>query len=151
MLPLSQTAGYAVLALSCLKDPGGDPTLVQDVADRTGIPKPYLSKLMNILGRKGIVKTKRGNQGGVVLSRSAGEISLDQIQELVEGTGWREECVLGLSHCSDERACPAHEFWKGERERIFEVLRGITLAEVAAFEQSTRSERLKDALKKKGV
>lgn len=148
MLPLSQTAGYAVLALSCLRDPGGEPTLVQDVADRTGIPKPYLSKLMNILGRKGIVKTKRGNQGGVVLAKAAAEITLDQIQELVEGTDWRDACVLGLSHCSDERACPAHDFWKTERDRIFHVLKEITLAEVAAFEQSTRTERLKDAVRK---
>jgi Rrf2 family iron-sulfur cluster assembly transcriptional regulator len=103
---------------------------------------------MNILGRKGIVKTKRGNQGGVVLAKAAKDITLDQIQELVEGSDWRESCVLGLSHCSDERACPAHDFWKIERDRIFHVLKEISLAEVAAFEQTTRTERLKDAVKK---
>lgn len=74
MLPLSQSSGYAVLAMSCLEDPGGKPTLVVDVAARTGFPRPYLSKMIHKLAKVGLVMAKRGNKGGVVLSLAAKEI-----------------------------------------------------------------------------
>ncbi len=146
MLPLSQTAGYAVLALSCLEDPGGAPALVQDVAARTGIPRAYLSKLMNSLVHKGLVTAKRGNKGGVVLARPASEISLDVIAEAVDGEAWRNACLLGFSSCSDERGCPTHAFWKEERERIHTHLQQNTLADIARFERSSRTWRLMDSL-----
>jgi Rrf2 family protein len=146
MLPLSQTAGYAVLALSCLQDPGGTPALVQDVAARTGIPRAYLSKLMNQLTHKGLVLAKRGNKGGVTLAQPAQEITLDIIAEAVDGDAWRRECLIGLSTCSDERGCPTHSFWKEERERIYAHLQQNTLADIAHFERNTRTLRLLDSL-----
>lgn len=146
MLPLSQTAGYAVLALSCLADPGGTPALVQDIAARTGIPRAYLSKLMNSLVHKGLITAKRGNKGGVILTQPAHEITLDVIAEAVDGDAWRHDCLLGFSSCSDDRACPTHAFWKGERELIHTQLKQNTLADIAHFEQKARTWRLLDSL-----
>ncbi|HEX9082818.1 MAG TPA: Rrf2 family transcriptional regulator [Holophagaceae bacterium] len=146
MLPLSQSSGYAVLAMSCLEDPGGKPTLVVDVAARTGFPRPYLSKMIHKLARVGLVMAKRGNKGGVVLALAAREITLDLIAEAVDGAEWRNKCLLGFSECSDERACPAHTFWTSEREHIHERLKGITLEEIRTFEQHSRTWRLADAL-----
>jgi len=136
--PLSQSAGYAVLALSCLEDPGGSPIMVQDVADWIGAPGPYLSKVFHALGKAGLVVTKRGRRGGVILVRPAKEITLDQIAEAMDGDGWRTSCLLGLATCSDERACPVHAFWTEERTRIFNELQHATLADVARFERTHR-------------
>lgn len=146
MLPLSQTAGYAVLALSCLEDPGGMPVLVQDVATRTGIPRAYLSKLMNSLVHKGLIRAKRGNKGGVLLAQPAREITLDVIAEAVDGDAWRRDCLLGFSSCTDDRGCPTHTFWREERERIHSHLRQNTLADIASFERQARTWRLLDSL-----
>ena len=146
MLPLSQTAGYAVLALSCLADPGGAPALVHDIAARTGIPRAYLSKLMNSLAHKGLIKAKRGHNGGVILAQPAAELSLDVIAEAVDGEGWRTGCLLGLSSCTEDRGCPTHAFWKEERERIHAHLRQNTLADIARFERNARTWRLMDSL-----
>lgn len=138
MLPLSQSAGYAVLALSCLEDPGGSPVLVQDVAEWTGAPGPYLAKVFNALTKAGLVVAKRGNKGGVILARPAVAITLDEVAEALDGTGWLCECLLGLTECTDERACPVHTFWKEEREKIHAQLKGTTLADVARFERTHR-------------
>ena len=146
MLPLSQTAGYAVLALSCLADPGGTPALVQDIAARTGIPGAYLSKLMNNLVHKGLITAKRGNKGGVILTQPAHEITLDVIAEAVDGDAWRHHCLLGFSTCSDDRGCPTHAFWKEERELIHAHLKQNTLADIAHFERKARTWRLLDSL-----
>ena len=138
MHPLSQSAGYAILALSCLEDPGGSPVLVQDVAVWIGAPGPYLSKVFHALGKAQLVTTKRGRNGGVTLARPAREITLETIAVAVDGEDWKESCLLGLSTCSDERACPVHAFWTAERKRIQAELQQTTLADVARFERTHR-------------
>lgn len=138
MHPLSQSAGYAILALSCLDDPGGEPILVQDVAEWIGAPGPYLSKVFHALGKAQLVATKRGRNGGVILMRPAREITVDQIASAMDGEEWQSSCLLGLATCSDERACPVHHFWTEERKRILRELQVTTLADVAKFERTHR-------------
>jgi Rrf2 family protein len=134
MFCLSQTTGYAILALSCLGGPGGQPTLVRDIARYTGISKPYLSKIMHALAAKGLVETKRGYKGGVALARPPEQITLLDVAEAVEGNQWMCRCMLGLAECSEDRACPVHAFWKPLQEKIGNQLRELTLAQVAEFE-----------------
>ena len=85
LLPLSQSTGYAIQALSCLEEPGGQPYLVQVVAECTGISPSYLSKVMQRLAQKGLIVAKRGKNGGVVLARPAREITLYDLAEAVDG------------------------------------------------------------------
>ncbi len=112
--------------------------LVQDVATRIQAPGPYLAKVFNTLTKAGLVVAKRGNKGGVILARPARAITLGEVAEAVDGADWRYDCLLGLTECRDERACPVHAFWKDERERIHAHLRATTLADVARFEQTHR-------------
>ena len=130
MLPLSQTTGYAVRALSCMDDPGGRPVLVEGIADCTGIPRSYLSKLVHKLAKKGLVHARRGHHGGVVLARPAGQITLEDISDAIDGTAWQERCLLGLSDCSDASPCTLHDYWKRTREDILLHLRAVTLAQI---------------------
>jgi Rrf2 family protein len=133
MLALTHTTGYAILAMSCLEQPDGSWVLSREIAESAGIPRPYLAKILNALSRSGLIKTKRGYRGGVALARPAERISLMDVVEAVEGRAWMPRCLLGLRECGDERACPTHEFWKQERDKIEQTLRRITLIEVARF------------------
>ncbi len=135
MLALTQTSGYAVLALSCLDDPGGRWVLGREIVECTGLPGPYLSRVLHALSGAGLIETKRGYRGGYRLRRPAGAISVLEVVEAVDGPGCFEDCLLGLEQCSDERLCPTHEFWKAEKQRIRAFLAGLSLREVAAHEQ----------------
>lgn len=141
MFPLNQTAGYAVLALGMMNDPGGQPVLVRDIAEATNIPKPYLSKLVHQLSVRGLVITRRGYRGGVTLARPAGEINIVEIVEAVGGRPMSYPCILGLEECSDERACPLHTFWCETIERVAKRLESTSLADAAAFECEQRALR----------
>lgn len=132
LLPLSQSTGYAIQALSCLEEPGGQPYLVQVVAECTGISPSYLSKVMQRLAHKGLVIAKRGKNGGVVLARPACEITLYDLAEAVDGATWKDHCVMGLKDCSDERPCELHDLWKATRDPLLARMRTLTLAELAA-------------------
>jgi len=131
MLPLSQTTGYAVRALRCLQEPGGHPMLVEEVAEFTGIPRSYLSKLIHKLAKKGLVVARRGHHGGVVLARPATEITLEDLSEAIDGVAWRKRCLMGLMGCTSENPCVLHHFWEETLDQILARLRSVSLADLA--------------------
>jgi Rrf2 family protein len=131
MLPLSQTTGYAVRALRCLQEPGGHPVLVEEVAEHTGIPRSYLSKLVHKLAKKGLVVARRGHHGGVVLARPSSEITLEDLSEAIDGVAWQKRCLMGLLGCTEATPCVLHGFWKETLEQILARLRSVTLADLA--------------------
>ncbi len=130
MLPLSQTTGYAVRALQCLQEPGGHPVLVEEVADSTGIPRSYLSKLIHKLAKQGLVVARRGHHGGVVLGRPSREITLEDLSEAIDGVAWRKRCLMGLLGCTDAAPCVLHAFWQETLDQILARLRSVTLADL---------------------
>lgn len=143
MLSLTQTTGYAVRALGCLADTGSRFEMARQVADCTGIPLPYLSKVLNALAKAGLVEAKRGYQGGFRLRRPAGSISLLEVADAVEGPGWRSTCLLSLESCHDEDPCPAHAFWSGLRLQIEAELDRLKVRDMAEFERRAPVNPLK--------
>ena len=131
MLPLSQTTGYAVRALRCLQEPGGHPVLVEEVAEYTGIPRSYLSKLIHKLAKKGLVVARRGHHGGVVLARPSTDITLEDLSDAIDGSAWKSRCLMGLLGCSEATPCVLHDFWHSTLEQIMAKLRSVTLADLA--------------------
>lgn len=138
---LSQSVGYAATALGYVAAAGGKAILVKEIADATNIPAPYLAKIVQTLGRAGLVTTQRGIGGGVTLARPAAEISLYDLCVAMGDPAIHTRCMLGTAECSDERSCPAHKFWTGHRDSYFEYLRQMHVADVAAFEIRRRWKR----------
>ena len=71
-------ASRALLSLA-LRDDQSIPTSVRDLAERTGLPQPYLEQILLSLKGVGLVRSKRGVGGGYVLARSAEAITLAEI------------------------------------------------------------------------
>ena len=60
---LSRTAEYALRAVLFLAD-RGEPTNVDLIAERLGVPRNYLSKTLHRLAREGVLTSTRGQGGG---------------------------------------------------------------------------------------
>ncbi len=132
MISLSQSMGYAVLALAQMDPLGRELVLAADVAEAANIPKPYLAKVLARLQAAGIVSGKRGQGGGLRLTRPASAITLIEVADAIEGEGWRTACLLGIPGCSEGKPCPMHDYW------------GAARAEIAARLQSTTLDRVRD-------
>jgi Rrf2 family protein len=145
MLCLSQTTGYAIQALGCLSAPAGACHRTAAVARCANVPKPYLVKIIQALARKGLVNTRRGVGGGIVLARPPERIALLEVVEAVEGEDWLGDCLLNLDDCSSQHACPTHGFWQRIRQEISAELEATTLASVIAFQGSRRASRKEPA------
>ena len=135
---LSKTSGYALHALISMESAEGRSCFVHDIAQATGIKKPYLAKIINQLVHRGFVVAKRGYRGGVSLARPASEITLLEIVQAIEGEGWSRPCLFGLEDCRAQASCPAHALWQETREKIDHALRVTTLAQIITATQMVK-------------
>lgn len=130
---LSRTSQYAIQALIYVAtQPPGEPVLNREIAEHLGVPTAYLAKIMQHLCKGNLLYSFRGRLGGFCLRENAEKTDLMQVLVLTEGTGFTEDCVLGLKVCSDETACPMHVRWKPIKEKIVLLLREQTLEKLAA-------------------
>lgn len=151
MLKLSQSLGYAIQALTRFEEWGAGASKIREVAKLSGVPAAYLAKLVGRLGEAGILESKRGIGGGTRLSRPAEEISLLEIVEAIEGERARQ-CLIGLSECNDEQACPVHRYWVKRSEEIRRVLAATKLSDVIAHKlKKEHHERAKRRARKSAV
>jgi FeS assembly SUF system regulator len=92
---LSHLADYAVVLMTAAaRRPAGARLSATELSADTGVPLPTAQKLMGQLATAGLLSSARGVGGGFALSRPAGEISLADIVEAVEGP-------IALTMCSD--------------------------------------------------
>src|SRR5881397_760756 len=127
-------ASRALLSLALHRDAEG-PTSVRDIAERTGLPQPYLEQILLALKGAGIVRSKRGVGGGYVLARDASEITLGQIVSAVDGPivvgDFGEPHQNGA--CDHEGQCVLLAVWAGVSAEMRKLLDALTLSDVVAM------------------
>lgn len=141
MLSFSHTVGYAILALSCIGSWKGDWVLSKAVHKCTGIPMPYLRKILFQLSKQGLIQTKRGYRGGFVLARPPEEISLLEVIRALEPER-ASDCVLGLAGCSEATPCPVRSLWITAWAKFEAKLERITLADAGKSVRAARWGKL---------
>ena len=123
-----------MLALACMDPEKQTLIRVDEIVKRTEIPEPFLRKILHALGKSRVIETKRVYKGGVLLSRPARQISLLDVAEAVQGNDWINRCLLGLARYGNQQSCTVHDFWLVEKMRIQELLRKVTIDQVAEYE-----------------
>lgn len=138
---LSQTAVYALRAMLHLAErPGGRPVRVDDIASALDVPRNYLSKILHVLARRGLLGSARGPGGGFSLARPADETTLMDVAALFDDMD-RERCLLGRPECRDDDPCPAHGQWKEVAAAVHAFFRDSTLADLARPARTDRPPR----------
>lgn len=102
------------------------------VATGQGIPLPFLLNILAELRTAGIVRSRRGVEGGYQLARSPGEITVADVIRAVDGplaniAGARPEEVEYRG-----AAVALRETWVALRVVMRSVLERVTLADLAA-------------------
>jgi Rrf2 family iron-sulfur cluster assembly transcriptional regulator len=129
-------ASRALLSLA-LRSEGAGPTSVRDIAERTGLPQPYLEQILLALKGAGLVRSKRGVGGGYVLARMPAEITLGQIVAAVDGPivagDFGEPHANGA--CDHEGQCVLLEVWEDVGRHMRGHLDSFTLDDMVARAQ----------------
>jgi len=115
-----------------LRDDLLTPTSVRDLAERTGLPQPYLEQILLSLKGVGLVRSKRGVGGGYVLARNAEAITLAEIVAAVDGPIVAGD--FGEPHrdgaCDHEGQCVLLAVWSDVGNHMREHLASYTLADM---------------------
>ena len=130
-------ASRALLSLALHADTEG-PTSVRDIAERTGLPQPYLEQILLALKGAGLVRSKRGVGGGYVLARTPEDITLGEIVSAVDGPIVVGD--FGLPHqdgaCDHEGQCVLLDVWADVGDHMRRYLDSYTLADCVARAQN---------------
>jgi Rrf2 family transcriptional regulator, nitric oxide-sensitive transcriptional repressor len=134
---ISQTAEYALRSVVCLASTPQTALTTGQIAKITKVPGSYLSKVLQALGKAGIVSSQRGLHGGFALAKSADGLSLLEVINAVDPLQHIDSCPLGLNQ-HGSNLCPLHK-------RLNDSIRMIE----KAYRQSTIGDLLKESTQSK--
>jgi Rrf2 family protein len=131
MLEITRQADYALRAVrdvAKLSEGERLPTAV--IAERQKIPLPFLAKIVSQLAVKGILEATRGASGGVSLARPAGNITLLEVIEAIDGPMTLNRCTRDPNACEFSEECPLYDIFNETQQMLAQRLGSVTFADV---------------------
>jgi Rrf2 family protein len=107
------------------------PLQIKVIAQHQNISVKYLEQLMAILKSAGLVRSIRGSKGGYILAKAPIEIKLNDVFNALEGPTTTVECIENKNYCARVADCVARQVWVQVQEAINNVLKAITLQDLA--------------------
>jgi FeS assembly SUF system regulator len=134
MLRISKLTDYGTVVLACLAATPDRRLTSAEVAERTRLAAPTVSKLLKCFHRAHLVTSARGARGGYQLARASSAISAASIIDAIEGPVAITECSGQHSACDIESVCRTGSAWQRINGAIRRSLEDITLAQLAGQE-----------------
>ena len=136
-MKLSAKSDYAARAVMGLAHhyQGGASMRAEDLAAEQGIPPNYLVQILIELKSREIVKSVRGKDGGYLLARPPGEITLADVIHCVDGAVF-DSPALGDPHCPAELRAA----WGKLQTTVNETAASINFQNL--LDQSTDKEKM---------
>ena len=137
MAMLSNTCKYAIRAVIYLamNAEEGKKIGIRKISKSLEIPAPFLGKIMQTLAKHKLLSSTKGPHGGFALNRSADDISLFDIVEIIDGVDLFHECFIGLEICTHnpeyKKTCAFHPKYDPLRSKIINLFKQQTIANLA--------------------
>lgn len=123
---------YGVRALIDLaQHSASGPVPTAEIASRQSIPEPFLDQLLTHLSKVGLIKSRRGPQGGHMLAKSPYEISLGTVMTTLDGTTVPLNCIEEPTDCIQYSICTQRDVWQSVDQVVHNVLNFTTIGELA--------------------
>ena len=127
---LTQTADYALRALIYLAHcPEDGYHQTRDLAEALNVPPNYLGKILQLLGRRKLVESQRGMNGGFRLSRLPEQVRLFDVLDAIDAVPTDPQCPL-LSGGRQIELCALHRRFAAMTAAYVRFLKETTLADV---------------------
>lgn len=134
MLRISKLTDYGTIILASLAAAPDQRLTATEVAERTRLGLPTVSKLLKSFHRAGLLSSTRGSRGGYQLARPAAAISAAAIIDAIEGPVAITECSGEHSTCAHEVSCSTGNAWQRINGAIRRSLDEISLAQLSGQE-----------------
>ena len=132
---ITQEADYALRIACMLAQSGEERESAADIAERTAVSVRFTLKILHKLVNGGIMRSYKGANGGYALARSADQISLRDIIELIDGPLAISKCIADSQQCSregvDKSQCMLYHIFCRINDEVARKLACISVADVA--------------------
>lgn len=121
----------------------GYPVQIKDIAKRQKISQRYLEQIFQSLRKAGIIKSKRGPQGGYYLARKPKDITIGDVLRATEGPPELVFCVSERikKRCDLLERCVTRPIWREAGMRMLEYLDSISIEELCKEGESMGIEK----------
>lgn len=140
MLRISEAASLALHATTLLAANCNRPLSTKEIAAKLRASEAHLSKVLQRLGKVGLVDSTRGPKGGFCLAKAADDISLLEVYEAIEGPLQDSVCLLGEPVCQGEE-CILGGLLEMVNQQAREHLGGTFLSDLADVYEVTQDEK----------
>jgi len=132
-MQLTRAADYAVRVMIHLATlPETQRTLLPALANATGAPVSFLSKVLQALAHAELISSKRGSQGGFQILPRGRAASVRQVVEAIDGPISLNLCLLSGSACSRQSRCTVHRVWFEAQAAMLLVLDAARIGDLGA-------------------
>ena len=122
---ISVKGEYALHAIFDLStQPQGHPVKIADIARRQKIPQKFLELILASLKQGGFVESRRGAEGGYLLSRHPDTIKVGEVLQFIEGA--RAE----KSRVRRQAESPFADMWRRVNQAVSDVLDQTSFADL---------------------
>jgi Rrf2 family protein len=131
-MQLTRAADYASRVMVHLAGlPAGTRASLPTLAEAVEVPEQFLSKVLQMLGRSGLIQSQRGASGGFELMADPERVTLLDVVEAIEGPMQLNLCLGPGEGCARKSRCAVHLVWVDAQEALVGVLRAATIATLA--------------------
>jgi Rrf2 family cysteine metabolism transcriptional repressor len=122
------------------------PLHIRDISKAQDIPQRFLEQILLQLKRAGLLRSRKGPEGGYSLAKPPGEINVAEVIRAMDGPLAPIDCVSVTAYevCPHERTCSLKGLWKEVRDVIAEILERTTFADLAEKARAARAASAKE-------
>ncbi len=139
LLGVSQKCQYALRALFelAIRYPSDMVTTVAEIAEKQQIPPRFLEQILSKLRTGGFIESRRGNQGGYVMSLSPSSISVGEIIRYIEGSAESIDCLKKNENirCPFLGGCAFKPLWERAKASMAEIFDETTFQDLIDNQQ----------------
>ena len=102
---LTRDTDYAVRALCFIAKDKERVISVNELVKKLHVPRPFLRKVLQILHKKGILYSFKGQGGGFSLAMPPDKISITDLIKIFQASLKLNECMLKKKICPNRKTC----------------------------------------------
>ena len=127
----SKSCEYAIKAMLFVAQKSKDENRigVKEIAKGIDAPEHFIAKILQDLGKKKLVNSIKGPNGGFYMDSENLKSSISDIVKAIDGDSIYKDCVIGLKDCSEKNPCPVHFEYKEIKKKLIAMLEDNTIAD----------------------
>ncbi len=125
---ITRDTDYAIRALRYMAGAKKEMVSVGDLVRELRIPRPFLRKILQVLNKKGVLRSSRGKGGGFMMAAAPNKISLVDLIELFQGPVKLNECIFKKKICPDRSICTLKKKIDAIERDVISALESVTIA-----------------------